>query len=273
MDNPLRQYFRRPAIYLKLPSQGKYYPPGTIDLPENGEVPIYPMTAIDEITSKTPDALFNGMAVIEIIKSCIPNIKDPNHIPVIDLDAILIGIKSASSGNDMEIVSACPECETESNYTISMVSLLSKLQSGNYDQSFSKDELIFSFKPLTYKVLNEINLIQFNIQKKMQNYESILDEEIKSKQTSETMREITKISTKLIAETISSITTPISIVEDKKHIAEFLENCDKNTYESIRLHVIKLRSESELKPLEIKCGNCGHQYSQILSLNVTDFFV
>ena len=81
MTNPLKQYFRRPAIYLRLPSEGKFYSQGAIDLPENKEIPIYPMTAIDEITTKTPDMLFNGTAVIEIIKSCVPNIKNPweNH--------------------------------------------------------------------------------------------------------------------------------------------------------------------------------------------------
>jgi hypothetical protein len=66
--NPLKQYFRRPAIYLRLPSGGTGYPPGVVDLPESGELPIYPMTAIDEITSKTPDALFSGTAIVELIK-------------------------------------------------------------------------------------------------------------------------------------------------------------------------------------------------------------
>jgi len=69
-NNPLKAYFRRPAIYLKLPSEGKYYPQGSVDIPVNGEVAVYPMTAVDEITTKTPDALFNGSAVVEIIKSC-----------------------------------------------------------------------------------------------------------------------------------------------------------------------------------------------------------
>ena len=62
--NPLQQYFRRPAIYLRLPSEGNGYPEGSINLPDNGEVPVYPMTTIDEITSRTPDALFNGTVVV-----------------------------------------------------------------------------------------------------------------------------------------------------------------------------------------------------------------
>ena len=39
----------------------------SIDMPENGELPVYPMTAIDEITVRTPDALFNGTAIAELI--------------------------------------------------------------------------------------------------------------------------------------------------------------------------------------------------------------
>lgn len=45
-NNPLKQYFRRPAVYIKLPSNGKNYTEGSLDMPENGELPVYPMTAI-----------------------------------------------------------------------------------------------------------------------------------------------------------------------------------------------------------------------------------
>ena len=121
--NPLKQYFRRPSIYLKLPSGGKYYPEGSIELPENNEVPIYPMTAIDEITSKTPDALFNGIAVTEIIKSCVPNIKDPWQVPATDLDALLIAIRAATNGNMLDVESSCPSCKEESSYNINLVGL------------------------------------------------------------------------------------------------------------------------------------------------------
>ena len=71
-NNPLRQYFRRPAVFLNLPTGGESYTEDVIEFPDNKELPVYPMTAIDEITTKTPDALFNGSAMVEIIKSCIP---------------------------------------------------------------------------------------------------------------------------------------------------------------------------------------------------------
>ena len=70
-NNPLTQYFRQPAIYVKLPSNGNFYPESSIDLAVNGEYPVLPMTAIDEITYRTPDALFNGQAVVSVIQSCL----------------------------------------------------------------------------------------------------------------------------------------------------------------------------------------------------------
>jgi len=149
MSNPLKQYFRRPALYLSLPSRGEFYPEGALDMPENGELPVYPMTAIDEITSKTPDSLFNGTAVPEIIKSCVPAIKDPWAIPSVDMDAILVAIRAATSGNDLEINSECPSCKEEGKYNINLGYLLSGLKPTDYNQPLVLGELIFKFKPLS----------------------------------------------------------------------------------------------------------------------------
>ena len=39
-QNPLRKYFRQPKVYITLPSKGKFYPKGSIELPENKEFPV-----------------------------------------------------------------------------------------------------------------------------------------------------------------------------------------------------------------------------------------
>ena len=36
--NPLRQFFRRPAVHIRLPSGGEGYPAGAIDMPPTGEL-------------------------------------------------------------------------------------------------------------------------------------------------------------------------------------------------------------------------------------------
>ena len=33
-QNPLRKYFRQPKVYITLPSKGKFYADGAIELPE-----------------------------------------------------------------------------------------------------------------------------------------------------------------------------------------------------------------------------------------------
>lgn len=272
-NNPLKQYFRRPAIYLKLPSGGKYYPQGTVDIPVNGEVAVYPMTAVDEITTKTPDALFNGSAVVEIIKSCIPSIKDPWEIPLIDLDPILVAIRTATNGNNMDITSKCPACEEESSYGINLGNLLGTLQKGKYDEPLILQELSFKFKPLAYKQINRINQTQFEIQTVVMGLDNIEDENLRKQKSNETMQKLNDLSVSLVSETIESITTPSAVVTEKEFIVDFLKNCEKQTFEALRSYAVKMRESSEIKPLKMKCIHCQHDYDQSLILNPTDFFV
>jgi len=270
--NPLKQYFRRPSIYLKLPSGGKYYPEGSIDLPENKEVPVYPMTAIDDITSKTPDALFNGIAVIEIIRSCVPNIKDPWQVPATDVDALLIAIRAATNGNMLDVESSCPSCKEESSYNINLVSLLANLGNVNYQDTINVNDLTIKFNPLSYRKLNDINLAQFEIEKAIRNLENMENDEERLKSSTSTMKSLNNLSMALITEAIESIATPSVIVTEKEHINDFLRNCDKHTYDILKTTAVKFREGSQLKPLKVKCIHCQHEYEQPLTLNVTDFF-
>jgi hypothetical protein len=270
-ENPLKQYFRRPAIYLKLPSNGQGYPPGVIDMPESGDLPIYPMTAIDEITARTPDALFNGTAVVEIIKSCIPSIKDPWTMFSTDLDAALIAIKAASNGNDLEMESECPKCKETGKYGINLAGMLTKLTSGDYTVELNVNDLYFKFRPLYYKEMNDINLKQFEVQKNMVITEND-SEEVKAKKNQETLRLFTDITIDVISKTIEYIKTPVGIVRDTTHIADFLRNCDRITFNKLRDYSIELKDKTEMPPLDISCVNCSHPYSTKFTLNVTDFF-
>lgn len=271
--NPLQQYFRRPAIYLKLPSNGVGYKPDSIVLPDNGELPVYPMTAIDEITSRTPDALYNGNAVVELIKSCVPNIKDPWDMPAIDLDPILVAIRIATSGDTMEIDTACPACSEEAKYDINLTGILASFSSGDYNTPLTIGDLSIKFKPLAYRDLNTVNMKQFEVQRMLLNMEKLTDDDPdRMKKSSEMIKGINSIATKMIANTVEYIKTPTSIVLEKEFIIEFLENCDKQTFETIRDTGVKLREKTESKPLQMKCIHCSHEYKQPFTINVTDFF-
>ena len=144
--NPLQKYFRQPKIYVRLPSNGEFYPDGSLDKTENGEYPVYPMTTRDEIMIKTPDALLNGESTVEVIQSCIPNIKNAWDIPIIDMDAILIGIRIATYGESMELSIKTPVTAEEKDYQVDLRTMLDSLYESEYDNSVILNEMQVKIK-------------------------------------------------------------------------------------------------------------------------------
>ena len=271
-NNPLRQYFRRPAVYFKLPSGGKDYAPGLIDMPESGELPVFPMTAIDEITTRTPDALFNGTALAELVKSCIPAISDPWQISSNDMDAILIAIKAASTGDSMDIDTTCPSCEESNRYAVNLIPILNTLKPGDYDTPMQIGDLIIKFKPLKYKEMNEAALAQFDLQRVFVSLENIDDEDERNRISKEALEKITMLTMELLSKTIEYIDTPGVRVDEQEFILDFLKHCDRNVFIELRDYNSKLKEATEIKPLNIKCAGCGHEYEQAFTLSPVDFF-
>ena len=264
-NNPLRQYFRRPAVFLSLPTGGESYSSDVVEFPDNKELPVYPMTAIDEITTKTPDALFNGSAMVEIIKSCIPAIKDPWKL--------LVAVKAAGGQDSVDVETECPKCKALGTYGVDLLSMLSSLKPGDYETPLQVADLSIKFAPLTYKEMNDAALGQFDIQIKYKGLADIEDDEERNTKTSSALKEITVLTQNILSEAIDFIQTPTSKVEETNYILDFLRQCDSKTYEAIRDYNTKLKSDSTIKPLHIQCVECEHKFDQPFSLNASDFFV
>lgn len=271
-NNPLRQYFRRPGVYLRLPSGVKSYGPDVISPTETEELPVYPMTAIDEITIKTPDALYNGSAIAEIIKSCIPNVLNPWVINSVDLDAMLIAIRAASSGDGFEIRTTCPKCEETSEFKVQLGSVLSTISTRSYEEELVLNDLRIKFKPLSYNDLNITNIKQFEIQKVFNYISQLQDTDEQVKKTREAIATITELTMEVITKSIQYIKTPTVLVEEKEFILDYLHNCDKNVYIKIRDYNSSLKENTAIKPFEMKCPSCEHQYRQPFAVNYSDFF-
>ena len=133
MNNPLLKHFRQPKLFIRLPSNGEFYPKGSIEITENNEYPVLAMTAKDELMIKTPDALLNGQSTVSVIQSCIPKIKNAWNVPSIDIDAILIAIRIATYGENMDMSINVPGIEEEKTYSLDLRILLDRLSSAAYD--------------------------------------------------------------------------------------------------------------------------------------------
>jgi hypothetical protein len=273
MTNPLKQFFRQPAIYLRLPSDGRFYPDGTLDLPPNKELPIYPMTAIDEITYRTPDALFNGAAVVAVIQSCVPNIKDAWQLPNCDLDTILTAIRIASYGHNLDVDTRCPHCENEATYGLDLRSVMDKLTSPDYNKSITYQDLEIHFKPMNYQQVNENNSLQFEEQKIISAMpDANIDNAEKLAMLNAALKKITEVTVDALAHSIASVRTPDALVTDYNHIREWLSNSERELFNRIKDHIIDLKKASELQPMVVKCANCEQEFKQSFTLDMANFF-
>ena len=126
-NNPLQKHFRRPALWVKLPTGGRWYQDGSVDMNENQEVRIYGLNAIDDIMLNTPDALLNGHALESVIQSCVPEIKNVKKVLQPDLDAIFLGIKAATNNGKFEINRKCTECKHENTFDVQCNHLLDSM--------------------------------------------------------------------------------------------------------------------------------------------------
>jgi len=271
--NPLSKYFRQPAIYLRLPSSGKFYPPGTINMPPSGELAIYPMTAVDEITNRTPDALFNGSATANIIGSCVPDIKDPWAVTTVDISALLCGVRLASYGPDMNITTTCPSCGHTHEITVDLRLVLDQIKMPDYSEPLVVGDLNFYFTPLTYRQINEISKTQFEDSKLIQVLnDTELPEEQRMEKLGEAFRRITTLTIHSISASIGAVKTQDAMVTDQQQIEELLVNAPKSLFEAVRDRAVLLREQTDLKPVQITCEECQHQYPQAFTLDMSTFF-
>lgn len=271
---------RQPKIYIKLPSQGNYWNQKSIQMPETGELPVYSMTARDELMFKTPDALMNGQAIVDVIQSCLPNIKNAWDIPIIDLDTILIAIRLATYGEKMPFKHKIPVINEEMEYDIDLRMLLDQQQNNTWvEQVAINDQMVVFVRPLTYKHMTQTNLKSFETNKifSVVNDESIPDDK-KLELFNTHFSNLTKITVDLMIESIYKIVTAETEVTEKRFISEFVNNVDKEVFETINNHLTELKKHNDLKPLEFttteeqQSQGAPATYSVPINFNDSDFF-
>jgi hypothetical protein len=251
-QNPLKKYFRQPKIHIPLPSKGQYYPEGSIEIPETGEFPVYAMTAKDELTMKTPDALLNGQATVDLIKSCIPAIKDPWVMPTLDLDAALLAIRIATYGKNMEITATIPGTSEKKEYQVDIQKILNKLVTASYVSEVQMGEMKVFTRPLTYKEFTKTSLQTFEEQRVFAIINNDdLDDDEKLERFNTSFKKLTDISVNMMNRCVYKIQLGDTEVTNEKHIQEFMENSDKEFYTFITEHLEEQRKSFAIEPLKV----------------------
>lgn len=274
MSNPLVAAYRKPAVYIALPSEGKYYnikPKLSVD----NELAIYPMTARDELVTKTPDALFNGEATINLINSCCPDINDPNEMPVNDLMAVMIGIRIASYGSSLDVDAQCPKCEHHNQLSVDSNAILASIKPNETPGTI---ELANGFrvkcKPYT---LRDRTMLQVQTIKQKKLIESLSDaklsEEEREAKFGKTFVELADLTVSLIANSIASVKIPDSeTIEDREMIIDWLATITKKDYDKIKSTVEGLSDSGIDSKFNAVCQSCNHTWQTTVDLDFANFF-
>jgi hypothetical protein len=222
---------------------------------------------------KTPDALMNGQATTEVIKSCVPAIKNPWRMPSIDLDTVLIAIRIATYGENMEFSSTCPACSNINDLVFNLLGYLDQAGTFEYENEILLPPLKIYIRPYSYKEITQTNIKTLQ-QKRIIDIvnDETMSEEEKLEKFGESFVKLTQLTVDVISGCIERIETPEGVVEDQIVIKDFIENSDKSTFNSINERIVELKDKIALKSHTVKCQECQYEHAIDITMDQANFF-
>ena len=274
-SNPLKQYFRSFKLYLKLPSGTSYYGPQIVEFTESGEVGILPMTGNDELILKNPDALLNGEALVEVIKSCVPAVKDVKLLLINDIDALITAIRLATYDDGLESQITCPKCNHENTFKLNLQYAIDNIDmlESEYVINLSSGLTVF-VKPYCYPELMKGLHSQFEQSKITRSLESnnATDEE-KMRIFGKVFKDMAALSVEMVSASIVKVVDESSdvCVTDKKHIREFIQNIDRASITQIEDLVKEINTVGIKRSFGAECEKCNHKWESEIDFNPVNF--
>ena len=276
MSSFLQSYKRQPKLFIDLPSKGAYYDDTIIEDAKYTQIPVFGMNAMDEILFKTPDALFTGEATAEVVKSCIPSILDPWKIVGFDIDYILLAIRIATYGDDMQVSTSCPKCQTETESVLSLTNMIGAYSQFDVSHKFELDELTFHLRPLSYKEMTDFSIENYTYERQQIQIASNTTMDDKEKDTlikqlydqSETMN------LRVALTYIKSVGNSVESETNLDIITAFVTENDAKFYNELKENIFELSNRWKVPNTKCKCSNeeCNWNYETKIDLDYSNFF-
>ena len=276
MSNFLSQYKRQPKIYVDLPSKGIFYDETIVQDKQFTEIPVFGMNTMDEILIKTPDALFSGESTAQIIRSCIPIIKNPWDLVGFDIDFVLIAIRIATYGDSMPVQSTCPHCGNATESDLILNHLLAEYTNKSTFYSVDFQELRLDLRPLNYKMQTQFAKKQYMLERQIVQIDKTTqtdDEKNVSKQ--KLMKQMTELNAEMIITHIFNISNRENEREfDFTVIKDFVINNDASIFNDVQEKIKQMNKDWSLPTFEVSCANesCKKQYTSSINVDYASFF-
>ena len=275
-DNPLKSYVRTPKLQVLLPSRGKWGDAETASK-ITGEIPVYPMTSKDEVMIKNPDALLNGESVASVLKSCtgIENVYDLTNN---DVEFLLVAIRYATSGNEMEIDAVCPNDQHVNRVAVDLERILDSVE--EMDKTYQtklENGLKVNLRPMSFKNAQRLSLNAFQEATTLQTInDAKLPQTERIKVFNKSFEAIADLAVETMIDAIVSVVVPEGeeekTVTDKKFIGEWVKGMSSAEAKKIQEKLDEMNKEGFNHSYNVVCEECGTKFKTSVEFNVSNFF-
>jgi hypothetical protein len=276
----LQSLCRGVKTYATLPSRGIFYDADTIELVDTSdEVGIRSMTGPDELMFKNPDALLNGEAMRNALISCVVGLKNPDNLLVNDVDALMVAIRIATYGDEMDLAMDCPKCGNQNTFALDLPTVQATM--GVVDDSYEVDlssGTVVSIRPYLYKDHLKLTLATFQQMKLIKSMEDpALSEEQKLKIFDKSFKELVKANIDMLSNAITKVTNEehdLEVVHNKEthqDVVSFISNIDKADSELISNKVKEVNEVGILREINVCCDFCKHEWVSPISFDPVVF--
>jgi len=251
-QNPLLQKLKLPGRVFQLPSRGALYRNGEVNCME-GEIHVHAMSALTEINLKNPDLLFNGKALEEVCRECIPEIKKPTELFGRDVDALMFFLRVVTYGPQFEInvKHTCDEAKNHS-YVVDLEKMIQEMRP--LDPTTKFEVVLQNGQKVTLhpvKFEHMIKLFQMNTGKQELNSDDVKANII--------------FNLVNLVESVDGITDRAMIEEWAKLLTTPMQN-------KITEVIEKMNQWGPNQTIQLKCKDCSEMMNVELPLNPISFF-
>lgn len=277
--NVLSKFYRVPKLYTVLPTGHERYNPAQVVFNDRHELGVYSMTLNDELLLKNPDALLNGEAVAKVIANCVPGVLKPHELFSADVDALMVAIRIASYGKEMDLNVECTntECRHKNTVSADLETVLTKMKTiASVSVVNLSNGLSVFLNPATYKLSITEFQSEFEAKKFIKVISKNMDmpEDEKITKLSSAFDKIAKSQIEILVKSITKIVKEDEglLVTDFDTILGFINNTETENISLISAKLEEINAPAVNKKFTIKCEKCEHIWDEEYDFNMTDFF-
>lgn len=278
-QNALSKFYRSPKLFIELPSGHERYTIDQVEFNESHEVGVFSMTLNDELLLKNPDALLNGEAVASVISNCVPAVKKPRELFAADIDALMVAIRIASFGKELDLSVVCPqeECKKKNDVSLNLEAVLHTAKKlPEVSVVNLENGLTVFLHPKTFRLAMEEFKNEFESKKfiKSVTRDSSTSEDEKVSKLSKAFEKIARSQADILVRSIAKIVKEDEGIDVSEYetIRGFVENTETANITKIANELDKLNKPAVNNLFKVKCQHCSHEWEENYDFNLTDFF-